>query len=143
MNFTKDFKWQLVLVALGASLVLTSKAYSQEIENTDFNAPATSVGSNFNTTAPAAVNTAAAIPQQAYTPAAGAAIRMTNEMGELNASSFSLTVGPLLAVAIVALGSIIVKKVATKRQNNWKSNWNARSARKTPLINNKPQVLQS
>jgi hypothetical protein len=143
MNFTKNFKWQLVLVALGASLILTGKVYSQEIENTDFNAPAASVGSNFNTTAPAAVNTVAADPQQVYTPATGAAVRATNEMGELGASSFSLTAGPLLAIAIVALCCFIVKKVSTKRQNNRKTTWNSESARKTPIIPNKPQVLQS
>jgi len=142
-TYLENFKWQLVLVALGASLVLTGKVYSQEIENTNFDTPATSASGNFNTTGPAAVNTAAAIPQQVYTPAAGAAIRTTNELDELGASSFSLTEGPLLAVAIVALGFVIVKKVSARRQNNWRTARNSNSARKTPLIANKPQVLQS
>jgi|SRR5215469_5150974 len=141
MNFTKTFKWQLVLVALGASLVLTNRAYSQEIENTDFQAPAASVGSNFN--APTALNAASANSQQVYTPAAGAAIQATNEMGELGASSFSLTAGPLLAIVLVALGCILVKKVSAKRRNNGQTRSNAQNTRKTPLFTNKAQVLNS
>ena len=143
MNFTKNFKWQLVLVALGASLFMTGKVYSQEIENTNFDTPAASVGSNFNTPAPTAANTAAANPQAVYTPATGAAIRMTNEMEELKASSFSLTAGPLLAIVILAAGCLIIRKVSANTRTNWKSTWNKHSARKTELINRKPQVLHS
>src|SRR5215469_4973658 len=143
MNFTKTFKWQLVLVALGASLVLTSRAYSQEIENTDFQAPAASVGGNFNASASTPLNAAAANSQQVYTPAAGAAIQATNEMGELGTSSFSLTAGPLLAIVLVALGCILVKKVSAKRRNNGQTRSNAQNTRKTPLFTNKAQVLNS
>lgn len=143
MNFTKNFKWQLALVALGASLVLTNKVCSQEIENTDFRSPDTSVGSNFNASAAAPVNTAAANPQQVYTPAAGTALQTTNEMSELDASSFSLTAGPLLAIVIVALGCILVKRVYGKRRNNWQTNWNDQNSPKAPLITSKSQVLNS
>ena len=88
MNFTKNFKWQMALVALGASLVLTGKVQSQEIVNTEFDTPSSSIGSNFNTTAPAAVNTAAADPQAVSSPVTGAAIRATNELGTLGTSEF-------------------------------------------------------
>jgi hypothetical protein len=142
MNSTKNFKWQLVLVALGASLVLTGKVYSQEIENTNFDTPETSVGSNFNTASPAPANTAAANTQAVYTPAAGAAIRATNEMGELGASSFPLTAGPLLAIAIVGIGWLIVRKVSAGAPENWNDTRND-SARKTPLMTGKTQVLPS
>jgi hypothetical protein len=143
MNFSKNFKWQLVVVALGASLVLTGKVYSQEIENTNFDAPAASMGSNFNTNAPAAVNTAAANPQMVYTPATGAAIRATNEMGVLSAPSFSLTAGSLLAIAILATVCLIIRKASPNNRNNWKNTWNQHSARKTTPIAQKPQVLHS
>lgn len=142
MNFTKNFKWQLVVLALGASLLLTGKVYSQEIENTNFDAPAGSVGANFNTNAPAA-NTAAANPQAPSTPATGAAIRTTNEMEELSAPSFSLTAGPLLALAIIAIACLIIRKASPNNRNNWKNTWNEHSARKTPPANQKPQVLHS
>lgn len=138
MNFAKNFKWQLVAVALGASLLMTGKVYSQEIENTNFAAPATSMGGNFNTNAPGAVNTASANPQAVYTPATGAAIRATNEMGELGASSFSLTAGPLLAIAILGAAYLVIRKASPNKRNAWKSPWNEHSAR-----NQKPQVLQS
>jgi len=143
MTFTKNFKWQMVLVALGASLILTGKVYSQEIDNTNFAVPASSSGDNFNTNtnAPAAVNTAAANPQEVYTPATGAAIRVTNEMGELGASSFPLMAGPLVAVAIIALGCFIVKKVSASMRNDRNTRWNAHTARQTPLVSRKPQVV--
>ena len=145
MNFTKNFKWQMVLVALGASLILTGKVYSQEIENTNFDTSASSVSGNFNTntSASAAVNTATANPQEVYTPATGAAIRVTNEMGELGASSFPLMAGPLVAVAIIALGCVIVKKVSANMRNDRNARWNAHNARQTPLVNRKPQALHS
>ena len=145
MNFSKNLKWQIVLVALGASLILTGKVYSQEIENTNFDTPSSSVASNFdtNTNAPAAVNTAAANPQEVYTPATGAAIRVTNEMGELGASSFPLMAGPLLAVAIVVLGFVIVKRVSANIRNERNARWNAHTARQTTLANRKPQALHS
>ncbi len=145
MTFTKNFRWQMVLVALGACLILSGKVYSQEIENTNFDSPASSVAGNFNTntTAPAALNTSVANPQEVYTPATGAAIRVTNEMGELGASSFPLMAGPLVAVGVIALGCIIVKKVSAKVRNDRGTRWNAHAARQTPLVNRKPQALHS
>jgi hypothetical protein len=143
MNFTKNFKWQMVLVALGASLVLTGKVQSQEIVNTDFDTPSSSVGSNFNTAAPAAVNTAAADPQAVSSPVTGAAIRATNEMGTLGPASFSLTAGPLLAIAILLAGCLIVRKVAAYRANQSKRSWNSFSNRNNTFTNRKPHVLNS
>jgi len=58
MKITKNIKWQLILAALGVSLFMTTAARAQEIENTDFSAPANSVGANFNTPSAAAANTA-------------------------------------------------------------------------------------
>jgi len=143
MNFAKNFKWQLVVVALGACLILTGRVYSQEIENTNFDTPAALAGDNFNNNSSAAVNTTAANPQVVYNPAMGAAIRATNEMGELSAPSFSLTAGPLLAVAILCTCCVIVRKVSASNRSNWKGTWNEHSARKTPLMTQKPQVLPS
>jgi hypothetical protein len=143
MSFTKNFKWQLVLVALGASLVLTGKVQSQEIVNTEFDSPASSVGSNFNTPAPAAVNTAAADPQAVSSPVAAAAVRTTNEMGTLSPASFSLTAGPLLAIAILLAGCLVVRKVAEYRANQAKRNWNSFANRSKNMTNRKAQVLHS
>ncbi len=143
MSFTKNFKWQIVLVALGASLVLTAKVQSQEIVNTEFDSPASSVGSNFNTTAPAAAYTAAVDPQAVIPPVASEAIRATNEMGTLGAGSFSLTAGPLLAIAILLAVCLIIRKVAAYRENREKRNWNSYANRNNTLTNRKAQVLHS
>jgi hypothetical protein len=143
MSFTKNFKWQLVLVALGASLVLTGRVQSQEIVNTEFDSPASSVGSNFNTTAPAAVNTAAADPQAVSSPVTAAAVRTTNDMGSLGAASFSLSAGPLLAMAIFLAGCLVVRRVAEYRANQARRNWNLYANRNNNLTNRKAQVLHS
>jgi hypothetical protein len=143
MSFTKNFKWQLVLVALGASLVLTGRVQSQEIVNTEFDSPASSVGSNFNTTAPAAVNTAAADPQAVSSPVTAAAVRTTNDMGTLGAAGFSLTAGPLVAIAILLAGCLIVRRVAEYRANQARRNWNSYANRNNNLTNRKAQVLHS
>ena len=68
MNFSKNSKWQMVLAALGFSLVISARANSQEIVNTEFATPSTSVGSNFNSALPAPETNAAVAPQSVYTP---------------------------------------------------------------------------
>ena len=117
MNFTRKFRWQMILVALGASLVMTGKVYSQEIENTHFETPATSVGGGFNTPAPVAANQTAASPETAVTPTAAIAIQPANQMEGLGTESLSLTAGPLLAIAIIIVGGVIVRKISVSRRN--------------------------
>jgi hypothetical protein len=142
MNFTKKFKWQMILLALGASLVMTGKVYSQEIENTRFDTPATSVGSGFNTPAPEAANSTAGNPQTAK-PTAAIAIQPANTMEGLSAESFSLTAGPLLAIAIIIIGGVIARKISLNRRSARQNAWDANSVRNRALANHKPQVLQS
>jgi hypothetical protein len=112
MNFARKFKWQMILVALGASLVMTGKVYSQEIENTRFETPATSVGTGFNTPAPVAADSTAANPETT----AAVAIQPANAMEGLSAESFPLTAGPLLAIAIIIVGGVIVRKISVSRR---------------------------
>jgi len=47
MNFTQKIKWQLILAAVGVSLFMISAARAQEITNSDFETPATSVRRKF------------------------------------------------------------------------------------------------
>ena len=143
MNFARKFKWQMILVALGASLVMTGKVYSQEIENTRFDTPATSVGTGFNTPAPVVANSTAANPQTAMKPTAAIAIQPANAMDGLGAESFSLTAGPLLAIAIIIVGGVIARKISLSRRSARQNPWNANSVRNKALANRKPQVLQS
>jgi hypothetical protein len=144
MNFTRKFKWQMILVALGASLVMTGKVYSQEIENTRFETPATSVGTGFNTPAPVVANSSAANPQTAMEPTAAVAIQPAgNAVEGLGAESFSLTAGPLLAIAIIIVGGVIARKISVSRGSARQNAWNADSVRNKALANRKPQVLQS
>jgi hypothetical protein len=139
MNFTKNFKWQMVLVAFGACLLFTGRAYSQEIVNTDFETSATSVGSNFNSPASADVNTTDANPQAVYTQAAAMAIRGTNDMDQLSAASLPRESAPFVAIAILAAGCLIVKKVSSNRRND--RNWNSPSPRLKAQTNGKYYVL--
>jgi len=142
MNFMKNFKWQLMVVALGASLVMTGKVYSQEIVNTDFATPAASVGANFNTPATAAVNNAATTSQAAFAPGAAAATQATNEMNELGAESFPLMAGPLLAIAIIIVGGVVAKKIsASRRAVQQRKNW--KPAPNSALASRKPQAQHS
>ena len=142
MNFTKSFKWQLVLVALGTSLMFTGKVYSQEIVNTEFpNAPA-SLGSNFNNPTAAAMYTAA-IQQQTIPTPASAATQTSYQLNDLAAPEFALTFGPLLAIAILAIGWYVAAKVSANRRNNRKSNWKPYFTRNTSLPSRKPQILHS
>lgn len=143
MNFTKDFKSQMIMVALGACLLLTGRAYSQEIVNTDFGTPATSVGGNFNTAAPAAVNTAAANTQAVYTPAAALSINANNDVDQLSVSTLPRESAPLLAIAIVLVGCAIAKKVSDNRRKERNNKWNSASPRNKAAASSKYYVLHS
>ena len=137
MNFVKNLKWRLVLVALGASLVMSGKVYSQEISNTDFATPETSVGDNFNTPAP--YDTANLQTAMARTTA----IQPATQLEGVGAESFSLTAGPLLAIGIIIVGGVVVKKLSANRRGVQPPNWNANSANNNALSSSKPQALHS
>lgn len=141
MNFTRKFQWQMILVALGASLLMSGKVYSQEIENTRFETPANSVGAGFNTPAPVAANETTANPQTAMTPTAAMAIQPAQELDGLGTESLSLTAGPLLAIAIIIIGGVIARKISVSRRNARQNDGNA--VRNNALATRKPQVLQS
>ena len=143
MNFARNFKWQLVLVALGASLVLTARANSQEIVNTEFDTPSTSMGGNFNQPAPVAVTTADSNQQAVYTPGQAIMIRTTEELNELSTLSFLREGGLVLAIFILMVACAIVKKVITSRRNEWRSTWNPASPRNKSLVSPKPYPLHS
>ena len=116
MNFAKNIKWQLVLAALGLSLVLIPRANSQEIVNTDFSTPSTSASGNFNTAAPADMNTTAAVTSQSeYTPVSALSVT-NNSMQRLNAPRVTRQAGLLIALVILAVCSAIMKKVSANRR---------------------------
>ncbi|HKM66769.1 MAG TPA: hypothetical protein VJX70_06340 [Candidatus Acidoferrum sp.] len=142
MNFTKNFKWQMVLVALGASLLMTGKAYSQEIDNTNFQAPVASVGSNFNTAAPATTNSLATPAVVAYA-AAITPVAPVNEPTEASVTSAPMARGTLLAIAILLIGYAIVRKASLTSRNDRMNNWKSASTRTNSLSGRKPQVLHS
>src|SRR5215469_1558388 len=143
MNFARNFKWQLVLVALGASLVLTARANSQEIVNTEFDTPSTSVGGNFNSPAPAAVTAADSNPQAVYTPGEAITIRTTQQMNELSTPNFLREGGLVLAICVLLVGCAIVKQVITNRRTDPRRTWNSASARNNSLVSPKPYPLHS
>ena len=108
MNFVKNFKWQIVLVALGATLMMSGKAYSQEISNTVFSTPPTSASGNFNTPAPYAAANTAANSQTAMTPTPAMAIQPATQLEGVGAEGLSLTAGPLLAIGIIIVGGVVI-----------------------------------
>jgi len=143
MNFVKNFKWQIVLVALGAALMMSGKAYSQEISNTEFSTPPTSASGNFNTPAPYAAANTAANSQTAMTPTPAMAIQPATQLEGVGAEGLSLTAGPLLAIGIIIVGGVVVKKLSANRRGVQSPNWNANSANNNALQNRKPQALHS
>lgn len=146
MNFAKNFKWQLVLAGLGFSLVLTARANSQEIVNTDFATPAASVGSNFNNAAPTDMNTTAAVtPQSVYTPANSISARANNDMQQLNAASLPLPrkAGVLLSLAVLMICCTVVWKASANRREDARKPWIPSLARPQRLPSRKPQPIHS
>ena len=124
MNFAKNIKWQLVLAGIGLSLVLIPRANSQEIVNSDFSTPSTSVGGNFNTPAPADMNTAAAVTPNLYTPANAISARANNDMQQLNAASMPRETEWFAALALLLAACAILRKVSSNRLGNLNSTWN-------------------
>ena len=121
MNFARNFKWQLVVAGLGLSLVLIPRANSQEIVNSDFSTPSTSVSGNFNTPAPADMNTTAAVTQSVYTPANAISARANNDMQQMNMPSESEW---FAALAILLAACAILRKSSSNRRGNLNSTWN-------------------
>jgi hypothetical protein len=143
MNFTKNIKWQLVLAALGVSLFMTSAVRAQEIDNTTFQAPATSVASNFNTRSAATANTAVNNAQFEYAAVSEAAILPANQHGAVSTGRVPRTLGSLIAIGVLLIGCGILWKNASNRQNDTLKTHNLLSMRKTSVSNRKAQPLHS
>jgi len=145
MNFSKNIKWQVVLAALGFSLIMSARANSQEIVNTEFATPSTSVSGNFNTVSGPEVNAAAVAPQSAYTPANAISTRANNEMQQLNAASspsLPKDAGVFVAIAFVLLCCAVLRKVMANRYHA-RPSWNSSPVRANALPSRKPQPILS
>jgi hypothetical protein len=143
MNFTKNIKWQLVLAALGVSLFMTSVVRAQEIDNTDFATPATSVGSNFNTPYAAAASQAVNNTQAEYTVVSEASILPATQQDEASVGSLPRALGSMIALGVLLIACGILWKNAANRQKDTLKTHNSLSMRKNPLPNRKAQALHS
>jgi hypothetical protein len=142
MNFTKNIKWQLVLAALGVSLFMTSAVRAQEIDNTNFESPATSVGANFNTPA-AAANQAVNNAQVEYAAVSRASIMPANQQDEPTVGSLPRTLGSLIALGVLLIACGILWKNAGNRQNDTLKIHNSLSMRRNQIPNRKTQAQHS
>ena len=143
MNFTKNIKWQLVLAALGVSLFMTSAVRAQEIDNTDFATPASSMAGNFNTPTAAAANTAVNNAQFQYAAVSEASILPANQQEETNVGNLPRTLGSLIALGVLLIACGILWKNAGNRRNDTLKTHNSLSMRKNLLPNRKAQALNS
>ena len=143
MNFTKNIKWQLVLAAMGVSLLMTNAVRAQEIDNANFESPAISVGSNFNTPSAAAANTAVNNAQVEYAAVSEASILPANQQEEASVGSFPRTLGSLIALGVLMIACGLLWKSAGNRGNDTLKTHNSLSMRKNPLSNRKAQALHS
>ncbi len=145
MNFTKNIKWQLVLAAMGVSLLMTNAVRAQEIDNANFESPAISVGSNFNTPSAAAANTAVSNAQVEYAAVSEASILPANqqEQEEVSVGSFPRTLGSVIALGVLLIACGLLWKSAGNRGNDTLKTHNSLSMRKNPLSNRKAQALHS
>jgi len=143
MNFTKNIKWQLVLAALGVSLFMTNAVRAQEIDNTTFEAPAMSVGSNFNTPSAAAANTAVNNAQFEYAAISQASILPASQQEESSTGRVPRTLGSLIAIGVLLIGCGILWKNAGERQNDTLKTHNSLSMRKNSLPSRKAQAQHS
>ena len=143
MNFTKNIKWQLVIAALGVSLLMTSAAYAQEIDNTNFESPVTSVGSNFNTPSAAAANAVVNNAQVEYAAVSEASILPANQQEDASVGSIPRTLGSIIALGVLLIACGMLWKSAGKRGNDTLKTHNSLSMRKNPLSNRKAQALHS
>jgi hypothetical protein len=143
MNFTKNIKWQLVLAALGISLLMTSAARAQEIDNANFDSPTTSVGENFNTPAAAAADQAVNLAAFQYTAVSEASIIPVNQQEAPNVAGVPRTLGTILAIGVLLIACGLLWKSASGRRNDTLKTHNSLSMRKNPLSNRKAQALHS
>jgi hypothetical protein len=143
MKFTKNIRWQLILAALGFSLLMTSAARAQEIDNTDFATPATSVGANFNTPYAAAANTAVNNAQITSAAVSEASILPANQQEEASVGSLPRTLGSLIALGVLLIACGMLWKNAGNRRNDTLKTHNSLSMRKNSLPNRKAQALHS
>jgi hypothetical protein len=143
MNFTKNIKWQLVLAALGVSLFLTSAVCAQEIDNTYFETPATSIGSNFNTPSAAAASTVVSNAQVEYAAIAQASIIPVNQQEDASVASVPRTVGTMVAIGVLLIACGLLWKSASNRRSDTLKTHNSLSMRKNSLPNRKAQALHS
>jgi hypothetical protein len=143
MKFTKNIRWQLILAALGFSLLMTSAARAQEIDNTDFATPATSVGANFNTPYAAAANTAVNNAQITSAAVSEASILPVNQQEEASVGSLPRTLGSLIALGVLLIACGMLWKNAGNRRNDTLKTHNSLSMRKNSLPNRKAQALHS
>jgi hypothetical protein len=143
MNFTKNIKWQLVLAALGVSLLMTSAARAQEIDNTDFAAPATSVAGNFNTPYAATADQVVNNAQVEYAAISQASILPANQQEEASVGNLPRTLGSLIALGVLLIACGILWKNASNRRNDTLMTHNSLSMRKNPLPNRKAQAQHS
>ena len=143
MNFTKNIKWQLVLAAMGVSLLMTNAVRAQEIDNANFESPAISVGSNFNTPSAAAANTAVSNAQAEYAAVSEASILPANQQEEVSVGSLPRTLGSTIALGVLLIACGLLWKSAGNRGNDTLKTHNSLSMRKNPLSNRKAQALHS
>ena len=143
MKFTKNIRWQLILAALGFSLLMTSAARAQEIDNTDFATPATSVGANFNTPYAAAANTAVNNAQITSAAVSEASILPVNQQEEASVGSLPRALGSLIALGVLLIACGMLWKNAGNRRNDTLKTHNSLSMRKNSLPNRKAQALHS
>ncbi len=143
MNFTKNIKWQLVLAAMGVSLLMTNAVRAQEIDNANFESPAISVGSNFNTPSAAAANTAVNNAQVEYAAVSEASILPANQQEEVSVGSLPRTLGSLIALGVLLIACGLLWKSTGNRGNDTLKTHNSLSMRKNPLSNRKAQALHS
>jgi len=143
MKITKNIKWQLILAALGVSLFMTTAIRAQEIDNTQFAAPAASVGANFNTPSAAAANTAVNNEPVEYSAVSEASILPANQTDEASLGSGSRTLGSLIAIGVVLIACGMLWKSSGNRRNDTLKIHNSLSMRKNSLPNRKAQALHS
>jgi hypothetical protein len=143
MNFTKNIKWQLVLAAMGVSLLMTNAVRAQEIDNANFESPAMSVGSNFNTPSAAAANTAVNNARGEYAAVSEASILPAIQQEEVSVGSLPRTLGSMIALGVLLIACGLLWKSAGNRGNDTLKTHNSLSMRKNPLSNRKAQALHS
>ena len=143
MNFTKNIKWQLVMAALAASLMLTSAARAQEIDNSTFEPPAMSVAGNFNTPNAGPANQAVATAYIESAAVSEASILRMRQQEEAGAAGIPRTLGTILAIGVLLIGCGLLWKTAGNRRSDTLKIHNSLSMRRAALSNRKAQPLHS